>query len=85
MATDQGGAIYNRYVEMDNLMTHSNCFVRHTNPYISPDDWKSVFVFAGNTDLHGEKNNSIHTSSILPCAWAGGNGYTVHIEKIFCW
>ncbi len=82
MATDKGGAVYNRYIEMDNFITMPNCFVRHVNPFLNPDNWSARFEFANNTDFHGEK---IHTSSILPCAMAGGTGHTVDIEKLFCW
>ncbi len=76
MATDKGGAIYNKYIEMDNLMTMPNCFIRHVSPFLNPDHWNATFNFTNNTDFHGEKKNSIHTSSILPCAMAGGTGYS---------
>lgn len=84
-ATDKGGAIYNRYVEMDNLKTHFNCFIRHTDPLRTPNDWGSTFIFINNTDQNQLHNNSIHTSSVRPCAWAGGNGYSANISDIFCW
>jgi hypothetical protein len=85
MAVDKGGAIYNRYIEMDDMVTNSNCFIRHVNPFIGPDQWKAVFVFTNNVDLNGHHNNSIHTSSILPCASAGGNGFAKNRSRIFCW
>ncbi len=84
-AHDLGGAIYNRYVEMDNLKTRTNCFVRHTDPFIGPNSWNATFRFINNSDQTGNHTNSIHTSSILPCFWAGGDGYSVSKDVIFCW
>ena len=85
MASDRGGAIYNRYIEMDNLMTQPNCFLRHADPFLLPDNWRTVFRFANNTDKSGKMDNSIHTSSILPCSRPGGDGYIGNTTEIFCW
>ena len=85
LAHDFGGAIYNRYVEMDNLKTRTNCFIRHVNPFLGPNNWNATFKFVNNTDQNGKHINSIHTSSILPCFWAGGDGYSVSEDVIFCW
>ena len=84
-AADKGGAIYIKYAEMDNLMTQSNCFVRHRDPFLTPNNWNASFLFFNNTDRNGYHNNSIHTSSVLPCAWAGGSGNIVNKKQIFCW
>ena len=85
IATLNGGAIYNKFIEGENLITYVNCFVRHTNYYtIGPEDWNSTFNFDSNYDLSGNRNSSIYSTSILPCAWAGGN-LEDQIRKVFCW
>ena len=84
-AIAKGGAIYNRYIEMDNTKTQPNCFVRHRDPFRSPDNWRATFRFYNNTAQNGQKGNSIHTSSLLPCVRAGGNGYYSDIKSVFCW
>ena len=81
--TNEGGAIYNRYVEMDNIKTRSNCFIRHSDPFKHPDDWGALFLFRNNS--HHMIPNAIHTSSILPCFWAGGNIFGAEVKDIFCW
>ena len=83
-ATDKGGAIYNKYIEMDNLQAQPDCFIRHANPFRSPDNWEAKFIFYNNTDHNAQKENSIHSSSLLPCTMAGGDGY-LSIEHVFCW
>ena len=85
LAKVNGGAMYIRYVEMDNLKTHFNCFIRHTSPLLQPDQWQANFTYIDNTDQNGQHQNSIHTTTVHPCAWAGGNGYLANISKIFCW
>ena len=82
---NEGGAIYNRYVEMDNIKTRSNCFVRHSDPFRSPNEWGATFIFKNNSDHRHQRNNSIHTSSILPCSWAGGSGISTDLDTILCW
>ena len=85
VATDKGGAIHNRYIEMDNLMVQPNCFVRHANPFLNPNDWGAIFMFSNNTDRNGNTQNAIHTSSVLPCTWAGNDYYVKGSQEIFCW
>jgi hypothetical protein len=85
VAINEGGAIYNKYVEMDNLMSQTNCFIRYSNASQGPDDWDGAsFWFHNNTDRNGHRINSIHTSSILPCARTGGD-YYARKKRIFCW
>jgi len=81
---NEGGAIYNRYVEMDNIKTRANCFIRHSNPFRHPNDWGASFLVRNNSHRNTIPN-SIHTSSILPCFWAGGNIFGAEVEDIFCW
>ena len=82
VAEVSGGAIYVRYVEMS---TSLNCFIRHIDPMLQPDQWGANFTFLGNTDDNGIRENSIHCTSVRPCAWAGGNFVRSDIDKIFCW
>ncbi len=84
LVRNSGGAIHNRYVEMDNMKTRSNCFIKHSDPFRKPNEWGASFIFRNNT-IRTHEDNAIHSSSILPCAWAGGNGYSYNVSDIFCW
>ncbi len=84
-AVTHGGAIYNTYVSRKNLKIDSNCFIRHTDPLLHPDDWNATFIFESNTDVRGGHPNSIHSTSILPCLVPGGSGLTNSTSRIFCW
>lgn len=82
-----GGAIFNRYIGQVNMKSNINCFIRyvsnddHDGPFVAPEDWKVHFYFKNNTA--DKLGNSIYSSSILPCSFAGHN--FVKKEKIFCW
>ena len=77
-----GGAIANVYIERENFKAYSNCFIRYVIPFLHPNEWEAQFQFIDNTArLLGQ---SIHTTSINPCTWAGGSGRTRH-EDILCW
>ena len=82
-----GGAIYNKYIEKENLVTYVNCFIRHTNYYTTgPENWASIFYFFSNFDQSGSRPSAIYSTSILPCAWAGGSLVSEDLlDKIFCW
>ena len=80
-----GGAIYSTYISRENSQDYTHCIIRHTNPFIPPDSWGAKFIFQGNMDLGRSHPNSIHTTSILPCSWAGGVGVTENKSAIFCW
>jgi len=82
VAEVNGGAINVRHVEVSTL---TNCFIRHSEPFLQPNDWNVTFTFINNTDKNGYHPNSIHTTSVYPCAWAGGNSYSNDIGDIFCW
>ena len=87
-ATSEGGAIYNKYIEDENLQSYTiytNCFIRHVNPYLAPENWMSYFEFYNNFDHCGNRKSSIHSTSILPCSWAGGSGVSSNKSSIFCW
>ena len=79
-----GGAIYKQYDDRDNMPQDPNCFMRHSNPLLSPDDWGSSFQFYNNRDRQGDI--SIYATSLEPCVWAGGKtiGY-VSVKNVFCW
>ena len=68
-----GGAINNKYIERENVVTNPNCFVRHIDPFHKPNKWGTKFFFEDN---HGGlfHKDTIHTTSILPCAWPGWGG-----------
>ena len=75
-----GGAIYNKYISRRTLGSYADCFIRYTNPLIHANEWNATFVFHLNRDLGGSNDNAIHSTSLLPCSWAGKNRL-----KIFCW
>ena len=79
-AAISGGAIYNKYISRRTLGIYADCFVRHTNPVLHANDWNANFTFQLNRDLGGSTDNAIHTTSLLPCSWAGKNQ-----SGIFCW
>ena len=80
-----GGAIYSTYISRENSQDYTHCIIRHANPFKSPDSWGAKFKFQGNMDLGHSRPNSIHTTSILPCSWAGGVGVNANKSAIFCW
>ena len=87
LATIDGGAIYNKYIERENLITYVNCFIRHTKYYsIRPEQWKATFEFHNNRDQSGARLSAIYSTSILPCAWGGGGLVNVEfLSHVFCW
>lgn len=75
-----GGAIFNKYISRRNFGSYADCFIRYSNPLIHAKDWNASFTFHDNRDLGGSNDNAIHSTSILPCSWAGENR-----TGIFCW
>ena len=84
IATVEGGAIYNTYLGRENLKSDSNCFIRHSNPFLHPDQWNVTFFFVYNYDQAGNNINAIHSTSILPCS-VDGDGIENGPSRIFCW
>ena len=80
-----GGAIHNTYISRENMDSYTHCFIRHIDPYKYPDDWGASFYFQDNIHMCGSHPNSIFSTSILPCAWAGGVGVNANLSEIFCW
>ena len=72
-ATRYGGAIYNRYISKEHLMSTVDCFLRYSEPPIefNPDNWTAHFNFSNNQANIG--GCSIFTSSIKPCTWKFGD------------
>ena len=68
-----GGAIRNRYIERENLVTNPNCFLRHSDSFRNPNEWGAHFYFEDNRGglLH---NDTIYTTSKIPCSWPGWDG-----------
>ena len=85
LATIDGGAIYNRYIERENLISYGNCFIRHSNHLVGPEKWNSTFSFSNNFDQSGNRKSAIFSTSILPCAWAGGSLVNQNLSRVFCW
>ena len=85
VATLHGGAVYNKYIEKENLISYTNCFIRHVNYFQRPENWKAQFIFISNSDQGGNQINAIHTTSVLPCSRAGGSGISKSKNSIFCW
>ena len=84
IALAKGGAIYNKYIEKEDLQVTPNCFIHHFNSFLFPDQWNATFVFQNNIAyLHG---SSIYSTSILPCARAAsGSSWRGNPKDIFCW
>ena len=38
-----GGAIANVFIERENFAMYPNCFIRHANPFVHPDNWGGYF------------------------------------------
>ena len=83
-AVGVGGAIYNNYIEMQNLISYTNCFIRYVDYLKRPEEWTANFYFHDNTDK-GNRSSAIYTTSILPCSRAGGSGISESKQTIFCW
>ena len=79
-----GGAIYNNYIEKQNLISYTNCFIRYVDYLKRPEEWTANFYFHDNTDK-GNRSSAIYTTSILPCSRAGGSGISESKNAIFCW
>ena len=69
IATHHGGAIYSEAC----TQTRGDCFIRHSNSTLDPDQWKINITF----DILG---NSIYVDSIQSCVWPKCNQ-----NATFCW
>ena len=80
-ASLHGGAIYNRYISKEDLKSSVNCFIRYSDPFVGPFQWKGVKI-----NFHDNKaeqlGNSIYSTAILPCSW--GVPSTNEYNSIFC-
>ena len=74
IATHHGGAIYSESC----AQTRGDCFIRHSNSTLDPDQWKTNVTFINNqADILGD---SIYVDSIQSCVWPNYNKNTT-----FCW
>ena len=80
-ANRYGGAIYNRYISSEDLMSNADCFLQYSEPFLDPSSWKVHFTFSGNR----AHNNgcSIFSTSVYPCLW--GDNSLVKISQVFQW
>ena len=69
IASNHGGALYSEAC----TQTRGDCFIRHSNSTLDPDQWKTDVTF----DILG---NSIYVDSIQSCVWPKYNKNTT-----FCW
>ena len=81
-ASSKGGAIYNKYIEKEDIKTDLNCFFQHENPLRNPKYWNAHFSFYGNKHQGGLWPNAIYSTSLLPCSWNGDN--EISDKLIFC-
>ncbi len=76
----KGGAIYNKYVEKEDMSVFPNCFLNY-EIFKPPNYWNCSFFFEdNNAGLHGK---SIYSTSILPCT--SGNPDHYGRSSTFCW
>ena len=80
-----GGAIYNTYISRQNMESYSHCFIRHIDAFKHPNEWGAKFTFEGNIHMCNSRQNSIYSTTLLPCSWAGGVGVNANQSAIFCW
>ena len=83
-AETHGGAIYNRYTDKESLASYANCFIRHYNPILQPDQWNATFLFRNNYQINDIKKNAIFSTSVLPCTRAGDSTWSNSSEPL-CW
>ena len=77
-----GGAIANVFIERQNFRSYPNCFVHHDVPFKRPPYWGATLKFIDNSAAF--LGSSIYTTSLHPCAWAGGSGKSLP-DEILCW
>ena len=76
-ASNNGGAIYVETCTFDKAW---NCFIRHSNPTLHPDDWNTSFTFLENQDQtkYHSLENSIYIDSMQSCIYSKQ-------QTTFCW
>ena len=74
IATHHGGAIYSE----ECTQTRGDCFIRHSNSTLDPDQWKTNVTFVHNQAY--SLGDSIYVDSIQSCVWPKYNKNTT-----FCW
>ena len=80
-ANRYGGAIYNRYISNEDLMSNADCFLRYSEPFLDPPNWQVQFTFSGNR-AH-QDGCSIFSTSVYPCLWSDNS--QVKLSQVFRW
>ena len=81
-ASNRGGAIYAESCSQ----TSGDCFIKHSNSEITPDEWRTNLTFYENRDTLQKFSylmfvwNSIYTDSIVSCVWPDFDK-----NMTFCW
>ena len=75
IATHHGGAIFSESC----TQTRGDCFIRHSNSTLDPDQWKTNVTFVHN-QAYSLGDDSIYVDSIQSCVWPKYNKNTT-----FCW
>ena len=81
-----GGAIYATSLTGQDSVATGDCFLRYYKLMTEPSQWKTNFIFRGNTAM--DKNNSIYASSLEPCLWErtyGSQDDSKGLSSVFCW
>ena len=81
-AVYSGGAIYNLYIQKEDLFVYPNCFLHHEDYFILPQNWTAKFTFRNNSAVLS--GSAIYTTSVYSCARAGGSGVS-NLNEVFCW
>ena len=79
----QGGAIYAEWPSRKTKAGDPNCFIRYMNSDIDFTDSISM-IFINNRDHDGGNINSIHATSLLPCANFLTNYSSQEKAGVFC-
>ena len=81
-ASHRGGAIYSESCTFEQAGGR-NCFIRHSNTALHPDEWKINFTFTDNRAAG--LGDSIYTDSIQSCIWPDRYSQSNNKNVTFCW
>ena len=80
----KGGAIYALQTSRHDLLSGGNCFLHYSDSQASsPEEWKTTFIFDGNTAPTGA---SIFATTLLSCAWGASFGnLNFNLRTVLVW
>ena len=81
-ASHRGGAIYSETCTFEQTGGR-DCFIRHSNTALHPDEWKINVNFSDNRAA--DLGDSIYTDSIQSCIWFDQSSPSNDKLSIFCW